>query len=164
MKTQTILPKIKSILYIFTVTLLLGYLVILAVGFKPYSIVSGSMSPSINVGDIVYIRKIDFDDIHKGDVITYTIEDTAITHRVVKVYDDYLITKGDNNSSNDTHVVHEGNVVGKVYFTIPYLGYLTLFLSSMPTWLLITLISVLCMSVIFIPSRKGETKYERKEI
>lgn len=96
--------------------------------FVPMKVLSGSMEPRIKVGDIVIAKKVDPLTIKEGDVITYKMNNnTNVTHRVVEVirngYDPYFITKGDANNIEDSEQVSGENLVGKLIFTIPKLGY-----------------------------------------
>lgn len=109
------------------------FLAILAVGLpklfgvRPFAVLSGSMTPAIGVGDLVFTQPTAFDDIHEGDVITFVLNDNldVATHRVVAIDRDQqlITTKGDANSAVDGNPVWYPNVVGVVKFDIPKLGY-----------------------------------------
>ncbi|NJE76765.1 signal peptidase I [Thermococcus sp. ES12] len=97
-------------------------------------VLSGSMSPLFNPGDMVVIEKIEPSAVTVGDVIAFhppnaKDEKTLVTHRVVEVIHNgsrtYFQTKGDNNEDRDPYLVPLENVVGKAVFSLPYLGYLT---------------------------------------
>ena len=70
-------------------------------GFTPLTVVSGSMSPEIETGDMVIIKN-GSENIKPGDVIAYKLEDVLVTHRVINAPDKNLagvyITQGDANS------------------------------------------------------------------
>lgn len=103
-------------------------------GISPYTIISGSMEAQYPVGSLVYVKKIDVGEIVVDDVITYVLNEEGIvsTHRVVEIDEvkQNFITKGDSNNSIDPVPVHFNNYLGKVIFSIPYLGYLSVFLKS----------------------------------
>ncbi|MEX0931761.1 MAG: signal peptidase I [Candidatus Paceibacterota bacterium] len=90
---------------------------------------SGSMEPAIKTGSIVVIRPSDVLKI--GDVVTFG-EDTKTqvptTHRIVETQIrsgvQYYTTKGDANDTIDPYQVPQSEVIGKVLFDIPFLGYL----------------------------------------
>lgn len=86
------------------------------IGIEYKEILSGSMSPVINVGDIVFIKDVSMDDIEINDVIAYDLGESVIVHRVVERTEDGLITKGDAVSQKDANVVKEENINGKVLF------------------------------------------------
>jgi signal peptidase len=105
-----------------------------------YVVQSGSMEPAIGAGDIVVVRSTDAASIEVGDVITYTGGTLAsgdsgrITHRVVEVRQTdagrRFVTKGDANENRDPEPVAPSQVVGTVWFSVPYAGYLVAFASS----------------------------------
>ena len=97
-------------------------------------VLSGSMQPLFNPGDMVVVEETGPDSITVGDVIAFHPPDakdekTLVTHRVVDVVVNgsrlYFRTKGDNNEDTDPFLVPAENVVGRAVFSLPYLGYLT---------------------------------------
>ena len=94
-----------------------------------FVVLSGSMSPAIEPGDVVIVADRDPTTIETNDVITFTrgTEETPVTHRVmdIEAAGDGLAfeTKGDANSNVDASLVPGANVLGVVVLTIPYLGY-----------------------------------------
>lgn len=108
-----------------------GYL-----GIQPTVIYSGSMQPTYNVGDIVFVSNVEISQIHIGDPIQYVAEDNIlIIHRVIERYQDennqlFFITQGDANDNPDPHPVLHQNVQGKVTFKIPLLGWVQIYTKS----------------------------------
>ena len=98
-------------------------------GVKPVVVVTGSMQPVINEGDLVLIADCNIEQIKVGDIIQYQMRDYTIIHRVVRVKNKgnkiNLITKGDNNNNEDKYPVTTNNLIGCYKFKIPYLGYPT---------------------------------------
>ncbi len=89
---------------------------------------SGSMEPGIKTGGIVVIKPADFYNV--GDVITFgadTQTQIPTTHRIVEKngsgQNTTFVTKGDANEEIDPQSVALSEVSGKVWFTIPYIGY-----------------------------------------
>ena len=64
-----------------------------AVGFRTYSILSGSMEPEINTGDLAIVKSIDAEDVKVGEIITFKYEGKVVTHRVVEKNEEGFITK-----------------------------------------------------------------------
>jgi len=54
----------------------------------------------------------------------------SITHRIIDITDEGFVTKGDANEDPDSFVVQKKNIIGKVVFTIPYVGYLNHFVKT----------------------------------
>ena len=118
-------------------------------GSKPpfglYTVISPSMSPNIDVYDVVFVSKAEESDLKVDDVITFysTNEffgNTPITHRIVEILDipnngTMYRVKGDANESADYEKVIPSNVLGKVVFKIPKLGKVQFFLASKKGWL-----------------------------
>ena len=100
--------------------------------YKLLSVVSGSMSPTIKVGDMIIISTTT--DYKRYDIITFTNADNIITHRImeIKLEDNErkFITKGDANKTIDEYSIKNTQVLGKVIFTIPQLGYIIKFTRS----------------------------------
>lgn len=92
-----------------------------------HAVVTGSMEPEIRTGSVVFSH-MGTDKLKVGDVIVFTSpenQNVTVVHRIVDVDEDgNFITKGDNNDKNDNWTVFSENVVGEVFFTIPYIGYL----------------------------------------
>ena len=119
-----------------------------------YTIVSPSMTPYINVYDVVLnVRADKPENIHVGDVITYkstaaNSEGMTITHRVISA--DQLPdgtyeykTQGDNNSEPDSVYVTFDNVIGKEVLVIPKLGKIQFFLANQRGWLILLIIPII---------------------
>lgn len=119
-----------------------------------FTIISPSMTPNINVYDVVVAVKTSPSKIKVGDVISFysdnpNVNGMTITHRVVQVYQDYQTfsfkTKGDFNKDMDPEFVVQDKIVGKVYFKIPQLGRIQFFLGSKGGWLIAILIPALAI-------------------
>lgn len=85
-------------------------------GYTGFEVITGSMSGSIEVGDVVIV-KIE-NNVEENDIIVYRQENDFVTHRVVKIDGDTLITKGDANNSEDRQI-NKQQVLGKVIYIIP---------------------------------------------
>lgn len=84
-------------------------------GYSVFSTETGSMAPTIEKGDIVIIKL--GDEIREKDIITYKEENVFITHRIVEINEEAIITKGDNNNTED-EPINKNAVLGKVVFII----------------------------------------------
>ena len=98
-------------------------------GYETFAVISGSMEPNIPVGSIVYSKECAMDDLQVGDSITFKLSDnTIVTHRIYQIDNDGLITtKGDANEVEDATKISIDNIVGKVGFTLPFLGYISVY-------------------------------------
>lgn len=68
-------------------------------GYSFFKVATGSMAPSINENDIILVKE--KASYNVGDIITYKENDAYITHRVISIGVDYVITKGDANNTSD---------------------------------------------------------------
>lgn len=107
-------------------------------GYRYYTILTPSMQPAYNVGDMIFVKVGDTDNIKEGDVITFNPSSDSgayLTHRVTEKITNYegsgvtcFRTKGDANDSNDSFLIDEDRVIGKVGFRIVKLGYIIRFI------------------------------------
>ena len=122
-------------------------------GISIYTIVSPSMTPNINVYDVVVnVRVDDPSKIKVGDIITFksqaaTSEGMTITHRVIArdqlpdgTYE--YMTQGDNNPEPDSSYVVFDNIIGKEVITIPSLGKVQFLIANKKSWLFLLLIPI----------------------
>ena len=84
-------------------------------GYSVLSAETGSMSPTIEKGDIVIIKI--GDEIKENDIITYKKDNVLITHRIAKIDGDTIIARGDYNNTDDEPIKKE-NVIGRTVFII----------------------------------------------
>ena len=158
--------KILCYIVLFFVCILCGFLVYYIISsqmnannenYKPkvslYTIVSPSMTPVIDVYDIVVnVRPDNKNDIEVGDIITYkskapNSEGMTITHRVVSIVKDEegkieYITQGDNNENPDSIFVDYDSIIGKEIMIIPKVGKLQFLIAEQKGWLFLLLIPV----------------------
>ncbi len=101
------------------------FLILYMYGIVPYVVLSGSMEPTIDTGSVCFINKrVSINDIKENDIIAFKLNDgTLVTHRVNKITDEGIITKGDNNEDVDSNIIKNNNYVGKNIFWVPKVGY-----------------------------------------
>jgi signal peptidase len=106
-------------------------------GFQPSVIASGSMVPTLNVGDMAIIVHVEPTSIKIGDIIQYRTAQAPIIHRVIDEYvaggTIWFITKGDANKAPDPSPVSEQQVMGKEVMIIPKLGWASIALKDIPS-------------------------------
>lgn len=99
-------------------------------GYQTSTMLTGSMAPMINPGDVVVTVPTPVEDIVVGDIITYHIpvEDQRVeTHRITEITTAHggvaVQTKGDANNGIDPWTATlQGKTVDKQVATIPYVG------------------------------------------
>ncbi|MGN0734055.1 MAG: signal peptidase I [Emergencia sp.] len=120
-------------------------------GFTPMVVESDSMAPTFSKGDLIVIKKCDTASLNEGDIITFhTIinnEYALNTHRIESIAEmngaRSYVTKGDNNDIADTHVIADGDIVGKYVTKVPGLGRVMNFLSGSVGFLVLIVLPLL---------------------
>ena len=100
-------------------------------GFKSVVVLTDSMEPMISPFSLVIVSP--ESDIKIGDVILYEVELSKKKykelHRVIDIKEKkgqiVYITKGDNRRYADAWYVNRENIIGKLLFSLPYLGYVS---------------------------------------
>ena len=176
--------KIAKKLWNGLTTVLVALVVVLAVllvgvrlvGLTPYVVLSGSMEPTYHTGSLIYVKKADPFTIEAGTPITFMMdEDTIATHRVVEVVPDEtdstvvrFRTKGDANDAPDGSLVHYKNVIGTPVFSIPYLGYVSDYITNPPGMYIGFAVLGIIILMLFAPdllrdADKADKKAEEKK-
>ncbi len=134
-KTLKIISNIPVILVTLLAFLLYGLRLF---GLQPYSVLSGSMESVYPTGSLIYVAKVEPQELQVNDIITFRMSGEAIaTHRIIELVADEtdpdtirFRTKGDENEMADGTLVEFGSVIGKPTFCIPLLGYLATYIMS----------------------------------
>lgn len=130
------MKKVFKILYsaLYTFVILIGILLLVTLfpidgNFQVKIVSSGSMEPAIKVGSIVVIKP--HSQYGVGDIVTFggkKKNEIPTTHRIVssRVSSGTLLfaTKGDANNAVDPSEITEKDIVGKVLFSVPFIGYI----------------------------------------
>ena len=106
-------------------------------GNKFFIVLTGSMSPTIDVGDMVIVKDVKPEAVNVNDVITFgsNSSDNVTTHRVKEVLSNNenlsYITQGDANNVEDPTPVEEDFLVGRVNKVIPKVGKIILWVKGL---------------------------------
>ena len=103
-----------------------------------------SMEPMLHRYDVVVTMKVPFSELEVSDVIVFERKGEYITHEIIAVKENSVITKGLSNGLADDPVSSE-EYHAKMVFHIPYLGMLSLVYES--AILLLTFIAVVAILV-----------------
>ena len=152
--------------------------------YIPFIIQSGSMSGTIEGGDIIITTKVDAKDIKIDDVITFYDPKgngtTTVTHRVLSIEEKdgkYIFTTVGDVVMNEniekygskeaipaeilsviTEVVPEDKVISRYNFRIPLLGHISLFMSTIPGFIVCVLVPLLLLVGYDVVRRKISDK------
>lgn len=96
-----------------------------------YVVLTDSMAPTISPLSVVVVDR-KSQDFNEGDIITFSIDinndgrKDLVTHRLDSIADNHIKTRSDKTNKIDYWIVDKKDILGKVVFVIPYLGYLIL--------------------------------------
>jgi signal peptidase len=106
-------------------------------GAQRYTILGGSMEPSIPLGSLVVVQPKNIADVRVGNVVTFQVESgkaAVATHRVVGTGDQggirLLVTQGDANAAVDIEPVRGEQLRGVVIYTLPLVGWINVVISG----------------------------------
>ena len=120
-------------------------------GYTPMVVKTDSMAPTFYSGDLILIKKCDTSKLTEGDIFCFhTIinnEYALNTHRIEKIDENENMrsytTKGDNNAISDTHIISDGDIVGKYVGKLSKFGHVMDFLSSSMGFLIVIVLPML---------------------
>lgn len=155
-----VFSRLLKVFCIFLVVLMIVPYVLMFFNMTPYTITSGSMLPAYKVGSIIFVSKVDTDDIAVGDVVTFKYGKETVSHRVVKVEEEGITTKGDANKDTYEGIISYSDIYGKASnFSIPYLGYIYSFIEY--NKLIIIGFIILLTVIDFIIEKRGSKINEK---
>ena len=121
-------------------------------GYTFFEVATGSMADTINIGDVVVVKV--NDEVKENDIIVYKEENSFITHRIIKIDGQNLITRGDANNSQDKPI-KSSQILGKVIYIIPKIGIWRKILAS-PEILGMIIVAIILLGIIFMYTSKSE--------
>lgn len=121
-------------------------------GYGASVVLSGSMEPTLSVGDLLILKE--ETAYFEGDMVVYQSGKLAVVHRVVSINGETAITRGDANNVNDEPIPVTA-IKGKVISAIPNVGRLVWAIKS-PIGLIITV----ALAVLLV---EGSYRQEKKE-
>ena len=103
-------------------------------GHRLYIVESGSMEPTIKMGSMIIVKELPASEIEVRDMVIFNgnEKDERVTHRVVAIENngESFITRGDANNMDDPYPREKSNVIGRIIFSIPFIGYIFDYLSN----------------------------------
>jgi signal peptidase len=139
--------KLKNLFGIFQGILVIALVLVVSLliftSFNPikslqvFRVMSGSMVPTLKVGSVVFVQKINPKELKEGEIITYRSNEDpniSVTHRLVAIEEKngqkIFKTKGDANNAPDATDILASQITGKVIFHIPFLGFLSVWIKK----------------------------------
>lgn len=127
-------------------------------GYTFFEVATGSMSGSIEVGDVVLVKITN--EVQENDIIVFKENNSFITHRIVKKDGNIITTKGDANNTEDSPITID-KVLGKVTGVIENVGIIRKVITS-PAVLISITITLILLGIIVIYKPKEQKVEEDK--
>ena len=132
-------------------------------GFKTFTIITGSMSPNIEVDDIVITKEVRAIELNRDDIISFKNGENTVTHRIVDIQETgkgrIFTTKGDGNDVSDLERVRYDQIEGKYIGRIPKAGIIMEYFKNKYVFGGIVALLGICY---VIQNKRIEKKTERK--
>lgn len=137
-------------------------------GRLPLIVLTDSMYPEIQSGDLIICHTVDAEDVNDGDIIAFFDPagngTSIVTHRVIDVVEEDGIlqfkTKGDANNTEDKMMVPEEDLVGVYQKRIPGVGNVAMFMQS-PAGLIVCVVCPIIALVAYDVIRRRS--YDKKK-
>lgn len=114
-------------------------------GYRIFEVGSGSMEPTLSVNDLIIIKE--EKDYFEKDIVTYRSGENYITHRIISINGDKIITQGDSNNTKDDPI-NKNDIVGKYVCKLRINGFVVYLFSVSKFWILVFLIGILITALL----------------
>lgn len=154
---------LRNVVAILVALIGLFVLVMLCCGAKGFAVQSDSMAPRMKRGDAVFVRRVDFEDLAVGDIVSARFPDGSgvFTHRITQIDADerQIYTRGDHTLSDDPAATKESDIIGKLWFVLPYAGFVSIAMDNRTLiYICLGVAIVLIMVRIVLTARKTKSR------
>jgi signal peptidase len=126
----------------------------LAFGDRPYTVLTGSMEPTISAGDVVVDERISPLEAQVGDVVTFRDpedQNRQLTHRVKSIRRQgthlWFVTQGDANNTVEHWRISADGSLGRVLYTVPWVGHVAVLTKTPLGLALLAIVPVLLLAL-----------------
>lgn len=127
-------------------------------GYTFFHTVSGSMESSINIDDYVIVKVTK--DVDLDDIISFKTDDMVVTHRIIEIDDENVVTKGDANNVADNPIKKE-QIIGKVVHIGRNYGKIVKVISE-PTVFISFFVTIILFNLVFSDEKKERSINDEK--
>lgn len=142
-------------MYLWNASALAGNTMPMPFGIGASVVLSGSMSPTLEVNDLIFVQEKDSYEV--GDIVVYQSGQNLIVHRIIEREENRITTQGDANNVAD-NPVNVNTVKGKVVFRIPFLGSMINVLKAPAVGILLLVIACVLMERSFQTDKREKEK------
>lgn len=146
--------------YSFNASSLTGNAVPMPFGIGMSTVLSGSMEPTISVGDLLIIKE--QDSYKVDDIVVYQSGRMPVVHRITDISEEMVTTKGDANNTSDEPFSIK-NIKGEVVAVIPWIGNVLWALKSPVGFIVVLALAILLIEFSF-RSGKEEKESEKAKL
>lgn len=126
-------------------------------GYTFFEVATGSMSPTIEIGDVIIVKLTK--EVNVNDIIVYKDGNDFITHRLIEKNGNELIAKGEANNSEDKPIQAD-MVLGQVIKIIPKIGIWRKVILT-PEIMGLILLLIIIFGITFVHTPKSEEKDDK---
>lgn len=123
-------------------------------GYTIFQVITGSMSDTINPQDIVVVKLTK--DVKTNDIITFRVGNDFVTHRMIGLENEKIITRGDANNSQDAPITKDV-IIGKVVFIINNVA-IWMNVIKEPIVILGIIVTIITIKIMFFKDTKKDEK------
>jgi signal peptidase len=147
-----------------------GSQLVLNTPYPALVVVSDSMQPTLNVGDVIIVQGVSASQIHanpiNGDIVVFAYPSDPsfrIVHRVISIVNNTdgtwtITTHGDNNPLGDNEQFNSADLIGKVIGVVPYVGNFSIFVGKIGDFYFFILIIIIIIGILLSLFTGGEEK------
>ena len=151
-----------------------GSQLVLNTPYPALVVVSDSMQPTLNVGDVIIVQGVSASQIASqihanpinGDIVVFAYPSDPsfrIVHRVISIVNNTdgtwtITTHGDNNPLGDNEQWNSADLIGKVVGVVPYVGNFSIFVSKIGDFYFFVLIIIIIIGILLSLFTGGEEK------
>ena len=165
---KTLVSVILNIIIFLEIIFIIIFLGPNLFGIKTFVVTSGSMEPLYPTGSLIFVEKVNADEIKVDDVITFYMKDSSIiaTHQVYEIdeINKEFGTQGINNKDEKGNIIHDAtrvkfsDVIGKPILCINYLGYINRLIATPPGIYIVFMVMSIMILIYYILEKKMEEK------
>ena len=125
-------------------------------GIKIFTVITGSMIPVYNIGDIIIVKEVSVEELQRKDDIVYNgekgnVRNKTITHRIEEInkMDDgnyRIVTKGVANTARDPEI-NQTQVIGKVIGKVTIVNWILRVITNIYSWILIPVVILIKVNI-----------------